>query len=1527
MANPKKTDKIGLNIIGSDGYTSILSTIPMVMKCDISSNDLTLYTKSKPTGVAIPHDTNWDASINSFPLEQKAIPGFTNNGDVEFTWKDFSTTKSDTYYEFNKGKLGIDYTISANWGVNDAVIVDDIAVVATKDWTSTEKIILDTDLTKTFRGHSVYTAKTISWPIVYYPITYRTVTFYTYEFTWYKIIQCPVTVGGILTITYPRDEVILNVTASISSGYDSPGIPYSVQFETTTQFTLSSVRDVTTFTGSPSSFPWQGQCVPSLTLLSQSTQQLQNAIPNGAVATPDGLYYYFPQNASEIYGPTSKKSSIVIPNTHFLFDMNSIEDKNKLGVSRDEYFDYSDIFIEITYKDIPEDLGASRNLLPSDILSTTYTKTYKFDGYVTYDEFTSPDNNIHADDLTYLKNDTDCTWKILINSDNSYQFGVILSSFLHWNPLSDDSTYVTNLNTPFGTTFPDYFQAPIPISEPEVFFSTAKLTDYRVLSSFLIPNIASITVYKLINFANCGKIEIFTRSEGHIESIANNLTITSTNHGLQTFDRIKITGALSVDLYNKTNLNGIFYVKVITEDTFQICLKNDLVALTIINYRSGTTQWTKVGSSNNWNYNSTIYSPNGKNGYSIKSPQLFQTYEMPVISDDLNERAIVHVADADNGSIYGVGEYNIQIITNNQLNYAPKNALYPQGYFNGARSWNNFYPFERFENEDETALGVVNGNNFGQCVQLKKYKTNEYILMVTEPGALESYTALERYNNNKKFNKKVLPSYMPYGRIHFYKIVKSSNSVAINYLISVSKGWYGAGVNFISNAQDPSPWKRMEIANFNSRAILATPNNKGASYVYLNSENTYVPPDTSDPLTPYWKGALYTCWSKDFAYSSTLDFYTPNINYNNSYLKDFQSADYFGKSADFEIVPTNDGYDLYCITSTNVKSSTFTSFIDSRLKYTDGMCQYFKINSIDTSDQIAISNGDFAPPTNNNIGFINPLVIASEVEQLDQQVQYKEYMDFGNTVALDNRKFIIGWKSQYRDYETLYYYTHTISSSTIDSYILKQIIYSAGQNNFGNYLVLDKEMLLTNRYEYYDNGNNLLTNPIDTILVYRYDYSVDKFVYTSKVTPTIDLSNSKYNNVNVTQYQIDANISYDNTVNNSASYIIDLDGRYDLYNGTLFLRDWNEISIFKWSDTLKTFVPKSHNFVEYQSEVTTAQYIEPPDSMIRVGSSDSAATFDALSEFDFGQFSESIQVMDFSTKIVGTELNIISSIDSKDTTYLPLFLKTAEIAKSDPLTLYTVSASPSSGSLEMFIEPIKGKVGAIDQFIKVVDQASGNLELFMSPRWYNTGRLNMVIAQKEANKDLELHTVSYNPSSIFPLFLYNPINSTGTQDLEQNGDPLGGTLIVPSIPMYMESFHTGIPNASTIMPLSIETIHSVDHASPIPLSLNGNIVSSSGNIDLYTYSAGSIGTSSGINLYMERSPTGTPYDTSMYLFINRPEAAQMNLFVYNTYNTGNMNLYTSGTYVSTGNMNLFCSPGVETPTGDQKLFIKGSFTL
>jgi len=1502
MANPTKSNNLGFRIIGSDGNTSILSTMDMFMKCDLASGNLNLYTKSKPTGVAIPHDTNWDASINSFPLEQQAIPGFTNNGDLEFTWKDFSTNPMDSYYPVG-AQVGIDYTISANWSVNDAVVVDDIAIVATKDWTSTEKIVLKTPLTDSFKAVQVGIGRRTEQDIVWYPVTYITYTNYYYRLTWFKPYPCEVMTGGTLLV-----QGLIAVTTYISAGISSDS--QSIDFVSSSALTLEDVRAITAFSGSPSDFPWHGQCVPTLTLLNTLTTQ-EPDIPAGAVQV--GNQYYFPSQGTALFGNGVAMSNIIIPNAHFLFDMNSIDDKKTLGISTNEYFDYSDIFFDILfYKVTYNQYNDVESVVPYTAEEGNHKYTYKYGGFQSLDWFVSIGGNYPSPEDDPIRE-----WYVLLN-DDGYQFGVVLSSqvpvatnskyYSGWMAGANGST-TTLLNN--GIKFQDFFKAKF-TERPSTRNSadTFTILPHRVHANFDVPHVANIEVYKLINFPNCGKIDIFTRSEGHIESIANNLTILSKKHKLKTLDRIKITGALSTDLYNKTNLNGIFYVNVITEDTFQICIKKDLVPLTIENYRTGTTQWTKVGSSNNWNYDSTIYSPNGKNGYSIRNPHLFRSYETPTISDDLNDRAVVHYANYEKNNIYGQFG-NRDPFKYNQLNYSPYDSLYPQGYFNGARSWNNFYPFERFANEDETALGIVNGNNFGQCVQLKKYSGNEYILMVTEPGALESYTALERYNNNKKFNKKVLPSYMPYGRIHFYKIVKTSNSFTIDYLISVSKGWYGA---------NPSMWQRMEQANFYSRGQLSIPNNNGASYAYLNSERTYI---ENFFIPTYWDGALYTCWSKDFVYSSTLDINVPNRNLNIVDTQDFYCADYFGKSADFEIV----GNDLYCITSTNVKSANFSTNTSNRLKYTDATCQHFNIKNIIRADQDSITNGNFAPPTYYSIGIIQSLTVNSAFEQPDQQKQYKEYMDFGNTVVLNNKKLIIGWKSSFREYETMYYYAHTNTNTTVDSYILKQTIYSAGQNNFGNYIVFDRDMLLTNKYEYYDAANNLLTNPIDTILTYRYDSSLDKFVYLSKVTPTIDLSSSIYRNVNTTQYQLDSNISYDNTTNNSASYIIDLDGRYDLYNGTLFLRDWNEISIFKFNDTLKKFVPKSHNFVEYQAENSTAQYIEPPDSIIRVGSSDAAATFDSLNEFDFGQFSESIQVMDFSTKIVGTELNVISSIDSKDTTYLPLFIKTSEKSNSDLFPLLIGSAAPVSGFLEMFIEPTKGKVEALETFIKVADPSSGNLELFMSPKWYNTGRLNMVIAQKEKNQTFELHTVSYNPSSIFPLFLYNPINVTGTQDLNQNGDPLGGTQIIPSISMYIESFHTGIPNGSTIMPLSIKTIESLDHASPIPLSLNGNIISSSSGIDLYTYSAGRSDTSSGINLYLERSPSGNPYETSMYLFINRPDAAQMNLFIYNNYNSGNMNLSTSGAYMNTNNINLYCSSGVEQPSGNQNLFIRGSFTL
>lgn len=1657
MANPTKSNKLGLRIIGSDGNTSILSTMDMFMKCDLSSGNLNLYTKSKPTGVALPHNTNWDAGINStdvtvgFYNAARARASAVNT--IDFTWKDFSCDRIyDTYYTTAKGRNSIDYNISASWDFNDAVVLDDINIVATKDWMSTEKIIVKTPLTESFKGVSVVTSEVLKHERVYYEVTSETVTAYQFAGSWDSNVTGSGDGVGNIVITYVFGGNVTIYTIVVPPGGNTGDFSFAA-----TELNPTYVWEGT----GPD--PIEGGWPPSYTTI---TSIVTTPIPPGAILDPNylgGNWYYFPSEEYEIYGPSTQVSNIIIPLTHFLLDQNSgpFYDKDGKFVSQfkpifpytgpyNEFLDYSDIFFEIDYHTTPEAIG--QNITPSDIGNLSRTRTYTFGGYMYYNELINQLNKpvyrggigigIPNHDTT---DDEELTWKILLNKDG-YQFGIWLSGWVKWYPFDADNIWEKSFLTDGGKSFESFFEAPFTESPPKDFGYNTTRSDYKVLSSFELPHIANIEVYKLINFPNCGKVDIFIKTHGTVEYIDQTTwsqfdpipglaysIITSKNHGLIDRDQIKITQGLSVDKFNQTNMNGIFYVKVHDENRFSICyLKDtrygnnleftDLIPLKIINVdytRVNSAKWTKLSSQNLylindnvknvWNYHSTLYSPNGKNGYSNLNPKIFQSYESDVLNNEqaliyanitsqleyMNMRAVVHTADSSKNNIYGGDSSNTDYHFYNHMNYSPPDRLYPQGYFNGARSWNNFYPYERLSDDSETAISVVNGNNFGQCVRLKKIKTIDapdifqpdvYMLMISEPGALESFTIADSPANIQnspnptytKWNHKVVPTFFPYGRIHFYQITKNNNALNIEYIRSCSHADKRGVVS--SWLLTESYLKNQRIVDGTQRKIKTDPD-KRVGYSNdllsnLSSTNPIVTPFPSkEQAKDYNRESItlskaYFSWSKNFIYNSNVDAMLPDFNPDIYPGRvEYAHIDYFGKSADFYynyVYPQWNGVLDYWRPLVTVVTSSHEKF--ANFSFTNGLIsanntEFKQVNPYFISCSFIWGKDRANYPV--DINYISMLSLATNAvtrnypapiitTATDYEIQYDEYVNFGNCIIAKDNTFFIGWNTHYRSNEYIFmlkatgYYPgkeNNIGGSYVTtSHRVEHMVYSLGQGNFGNYIVVSDDKLLTNRYEYYDALGNLLTNPIDTILVYKLIYSDIRkkieLVFDSKVTPTIDYKNNEYYLKD--QYgevvfplpiylQIDSNTSYDNTNTSSASHIIDLDGKYDMYKNILFLQDNTEIAIFTYNDTLGKFIPQSH-FMAVDPDATT-------DSIIRVGKSNAAATSDSDGEFDLGQFSSAIQILSYSSSLsmYAGDVNLASlgtyssrygqaAFNSNDLKYLPMYIKTNEVAKN-ALPLYTQSAPSNSGFLEMFIEPTKGKVEALETFIKVAEPSSGNLELFMSPKWYNTGRLNMVIAQKEKNQTFELHTVSYNPSSIFPLFLYNPINVTGTQDLNQNGDPLGGTQIIPSISMYIESFHTGIPNGSTIMPLSIKTIESLDHASPIPLSLNGNVISSSGGIDLYTYSAGRSDSSSGIDLYLQRSTSGEPYETSMYLFINRPDAAQMNLFIYNNYNSGNMNLSTSGAYMNTNNINLYCSSGVEQPSGNQNLFIRGSFTL
>jgi len=166
---------IGLNIIGSSGSQSILSTTQMFLKSDIQSGHFNLFTVSKPTGISIPHQTNWDASLVSFNYNGSVMENGAQTNQINFTWKDYSTNKNDSYYSSHFGKTAVDYYVDMDWSITDMDVEDEFAIVGNGNFTSIDKIYIDTPITRDLMGvqkisTAIYPTKALP-PVVYYPVT------------------------------------------------------------------------------------------------------------------------------------------------------------------------------------------------------------------------------------------------------------------------------------------------------------------------------------------------------------------------------------------------------------------------------------------------------------------------------------------------------------------------------------------------------------------------------------------------------------------------------------------------------------------------------------------------------------------------------------------------------------------------------------------------------------------------------------------------------------------------------------------------------------------------------------------------------------------------------------------------------------------------------------------------------------------------------------------------------------------------------------------------------------------------------------------------------------------------------------------------------------------------------------------------------------------------------------------------------------------------------------------------------------
>ena len=207
--------------------------------------------------------------------------------------------------------------------------------------------------------------------------------------------------------------------------------------------------------------------------------------------------------------------------------------------------------------------------------------------YLVVGEDIGTDSNIPTLDNVGIQLDITCNWGMLVNNDSTeYTVNKTLHSFAgDGHSLEGVRTYKIDTDT--------------------------------------------ISLIKLQPVRKCGKIDIYTKKRGIIDSISGN-TVTSRAHKLNTNDIIEITGALfdgsSPSYADIHPVNGKKYIKKIDDDSFKIYDDQFFEKVTSTNNLKSTMgiNWTCVSNTygtlgQSWDYYGSMFSPTGRNGYREKT--------------------------------------------------------------------------------------------------------------------------------------------------------------------------------------------------------------------------------------------------------------------------------------------------------------------------------------------------------------------------------------------------------------------------------------------------------------------------------------------------------------------------------------------------------------------------------------------------------------------------------------------------------------------------------------------------------------------------------------------------------------------------------------------------------------------------------------------------------------------------------------------------------------------------------------------
>lgn len=395
--------------------------------------------------------------------------------------------------------------------------------------------------------------------------------------------------------------------------------------------------------------------------------------------------------------------------------------------------------------------------------------------------------------------------------------------------------------------------------------------------SFSFIGCKRITYIKYTPVVKCGRVDIYKKLSGTINSVLSNGRVTSTNHNLIDGNAINIAGARNKN-GKDLNLNGIKYVQVVDSNTLDLYDDSGMTKKTYtVSGSNPDASWIAVGNvysetlPEGWNYVKTLTSPYGRNGYlSAKNPiNIGTVYQTPNISGQSDQTPIRKIPKEISNDYFLLLLYDVYKI-NASASY-PANVKEILARTNPS-SGNNLFTKTPYD----SSLGslwasestFIQGCLFGSDIDLKTASDGSLYLAVGERGSVSPENTVEKtrlYGIDVPF---LYPHYSPFGKVHLLKIEKTSTGVLDSYVrtihafdedASITQPEHISNYNFYANPvkdfYEIGPLNNSEYLQYNQ--FFAGKNSISDSFLYND----------------YWYGSLlYSLKDYDHIPSQILGF-------------------------------------------------------------------------------------------------------------------------------------------------------------------------------------------------------------------------------------------------------------------------------------------------------------------------------------------------------------------------------------------------------------------------------------------------------------------------------------------------------------------------------------------------------------------------------------------------------------------------------------------------------------------------------